>query len=150
MKLSHKIKMDLIRQGISPRVSVVQGDAYTRRLDIALYADKRPWKVPANAAVLIRYRKPDRTSGSYDTLADGTNAISVSGNLVSILIAPEVLNIAGTVTLMVTILLGEQRLSTFHIDLVVQPDCVTGWDDTESAAWIAAFLPSPEIGRAHV
>lgn len=144
MKTTHKIKMDLVRQGIPPRVSVVQGDAYSRQLEIGLYADKRPWKVPENAQVIIRYRKPDRTSGSYDTLADGTSAVAVSGNLVSILIAPEALSIAGTVVLMVTILLGQQQLSTFSIDLVVQPNCVTDWNDTEQAAWIAAFLPSPE------
>lgn len=148
MKITHKIKMDLTRQGISPRVPVVQGDAYTRKLEIDLFADKRPWKIPANASVLIRYCKPDRTSGAYDTLADGTRAVAVSGNRISILIAPEALSIAGTVELMVTLLQGEARLSTFSIELVVQADCVSGWDDTESAAWIAAFLPSPNNAEA--
>lgn len=147
MEIFHKIKMDLNRQGIAPRIPMVQGDAFTRRLDISLFSDRRPWKVPDDAAVIIRYRRPDRTSGTYDTLPDGTSAVSVSGNRVSILVAPEALSVAGTVTLMVTILRGEQRLSTFSMELFVQADCVSGWDEADGAAWIAAFLPSPENAK---
>lgn len=144
MEILHKIKMDLVRQGISPRIPVVQGDAYSRKLVISLFADKKPWRVPQDASIVIRYLKPDRTSGAYDTLADGTPAVSVSGNNVSILVAPEALNLSGLVSLMVTILQGERRLSTFAMDLAVQSDCVSGMEDQEGAAWIAAFLPSPQ------
>lgn len=144
MEIFHKIKMDLNRQGIAPRIPMVQGDAYTRWLEISLFSDRRPWKVPQDGAVVIRYRRPDRTSGTYDTLSDGTPAVTVSGNRVRVLVAPEALSVAGTVTLMVTILQGERRLSTFSMDLAVQADCVSGWDEADGAAWIAAFLPSPE------
>lgn len=143
MEILHKIKMDLVRQGISPRIPVVQGDTYSRKLVISLFADKKPWRVPQDAAIVIRYQKPDRSSGAYDTLADGTSAVSVSGNSISILIAPEALSQAGLVSLMVTILQGQQRLSTFAIDLAVEADCVTGLTDQQGSAWIAAFLPSP-------
>ena len=148
MEILHKIKMDLVRQGISPRIPVVQGDTYTRKLVISLFADRKPWKVPSDASVLIRYLKPDRSSGAYDTLADGTPAVSVFGNNLSILITPQALTMAGLVTLMVTILQGEKRLSTFAMDLMVQSDCVSGITDQEGVAWIAAFLPSPENAQA--
>ena len=147
MEITHKIKMDLNRPGITPRIPAVQGDAYTRKLSISLFADRRPWRIPSGASVVIRYLKPDRTSGAYDTLADGTSAVHVSGNTVNILVAPEALSLAGTVSLMVTILLGEQRLSTFSMALEVAPDCVSGWTDEDGAAWIAAFLPSPEAAK---
>lgn len=144
MEIIHKIKMDLVRQGITPRIPVVQGDAFSRKLTVSLFADRKPWKIPPDASVIIRYLKPDHTSGSYDTLADGTCAASISGNNVSILVAPEALALAGPVALMATILQGQKRLSTFAIGLDVQADCTSGLTDEEGAAWIAAFLPSPE------
>lgn len=143
MEITHKIKMDLSQQSIPPRIGVVQGDAFTRRLTIALFADKRPWKVPADASVIVRYRKPNGTSGAYDTLPDGKKAVSVSGNCVSILVAPEVLSQTGNISLMVTILSGTRQLSTFAVELAVQAMYASD-QAPESTAWIAAFLPAPE------
>ena len=144
MEITHKVKIDLARPGSTPRIFMVQGDTYTRRLSIALFSDRKPWRIPDDASVVVRYRKPDRTSGTYDTLSDGTSAVDFSGNILDILVAPEALSLAGTVTLMVTFLQGQQRLSTVSMELDVAPDCVSGWSDEEGAAWIAAFLPSPE------
>lgn len=144
MEITHRIKMDLAKPGTTPRIPIVQGDTYTRKLSISLYSDRRPWIIPSNAVLIIQYRKPDRSSGTYDTLADGTSAVHYAGNNVNILIAPEALCLAGIVSLMVTICLGEQRISTFAILLDVAPDCITDCTDQQRSAWIAAFLPSPE------
>ena len=147
MKTTHKIKMDLTRPGITPRIPVVQGDAYTRSLSIALFSDRMPWRIPSDAAVVIHYHKPNRTSGTYDTLPDGTSAVSFSGNTINILVAPEALSLAGTVSLMVTVLLGEQQLSTFSMELEVAPDCVSGWTELDGTAGITAFLPAPDYSE---
>lgn len=143
MEITHKIKMDLIHRGTAPRIALVQGDAYTRRLAISLFVDRRPWKIPSDATVLVRYRKPNRASGAYDTLADGTQAVTVSGNCVSLLLAPEALTVPGIVTVLITIVQGDRRLSTFGIELAVQSDCSTDLTEEAGTAWIAAFLPAP-------
>lgn len=143
MIINHKVKIDLVRQGNAPKISVVQGDIYTRRLMIALFSDKRPWMVPEGACAVIRYLKPDRTSGAYDTLADGTSAVSISGNVVSLCIAPEALTLSGNVSLIVTLILGQQQLSTFEIDVWVQPNFASSTVSEEGAPWITGFLPAP-------
>ena len=144
MMINHKVKIDLVRQGIPPKIHVVQGDTYTRKLSIALFSDRRPWRIPENTVALIRYLKPDRTSGTYDTLADGTPAVSISGNTVTVLVAPEALTLAGDVSMVVTLILGEQRLSTFEIDIWVQQNCSSSLSADTDTAWVAGFLPTPE------
>lgn len=148
MIINHKVEIDLVRQGVSPKIHVVQGDVYTRKLIISLYSDRRLWRVPEDAKVLIRYLKPDRTSGVYDTLPDGTSAISVRKNQISILVAPEALTHAGNVSLVVTLLRGEQRLSTFEVDIWVQQNCSSSLSAETDTAWIAGFLPSPADASA--
>ena len=143
MMIHHKINIDLTRQGIPPKIHVVQGDTFTRKLSIRLFADRRPWPVPKDAQVLIRYQKPDRSSGAYDTLADGTSAIAVRNNQLTILVAPEALTMPGQVSLVVSFLQGDLRLSTFALELWVQANATTSLPD-ETQAWIASFLPSPE------
>ena len=143
MVINHKIKMDLVRQGVTPKINVVQGDVYSRKLIISLLSDGHPWRIPENTIAIVRYVKPDRSSGMYDTLADGKKAISFSGNKLSILLAPEMLTLAGNVSLAVTLMLGEKRLSTFSVLLFVDEDCTTSLAADAGTAWIAGFLPSP-------
>ena len=66
MKVTQKINLDFTKQGVTPRISVVQGDLYTRLMEITLTSNGEPWHVPEDVSALIRYRKPDRTSGVYD------------------------------------------------------------------------------------
>lgn len=143
MEIIHKIKMDLSQQGVTPKISVVQGDAFSRKLAISLFAERHPWKVPADATVLIRYRKPNGACGVYDTLPDGTNAVSVSGNCIRILVAPEALSQPGIVSVMVTIISGARQLSTFGVDLAVHA-MWTSDEIEEGTAWMASFLPAPD------
>lgn len=148
MIIDHKVQIDLVRPGIAPKISVVQGDTYTRRLIIALFSDRIPWQVPENTVITVQYRKPDRSSGAYDTLADGTRAIFVSGNEISAVIAPQILTQSGDVSLMVTLRLGEHTLSTFEIRLWVQPDSTSSLPDDTATPWVSGFLPSPEKASA--
>lgn len=143
MTITHKIKMDLTRPGITPRIPAVQGDAYARSVSIALFADRKPWRIPTGATGLVSYCRPNRSCGAYDTLPDGTSAVRFSGNTADILIAPEALSMAGTVSLMVTMLLGQRRLSTFSVEMEVSPDCVSGWTAEDGTARVTAFLPAP-------
>ena len=142
MKITHTIKMNLARQGVTPQISVVQGDTDSREIVLSLFADRGPWKIPQDAAIVIRYLLPDRSCGAYDTLADGTPAIRVNGNAVCIRIAPEVMTMPGEVSLTVTLMRGQQRLSTFAIRICVEPDSVSSLEDTAGRGWIAAFMPA--------
>lgn len=150
MIIKHKFNIDLVKPGITPKIQVVQGNIYTRMLVITLKSDRRPWRIPQDAVPVIRYRKPDRTSGSYDTLADGSSAIGVNGNTLTILVAPEVLTLAGEASLEVTFLQGQLRLTTFQVEICILPNCSTSLSaDTDTdTAWVAGFLPSPDSASA--
>lgn len=115
MQIMHKIKMDLGQAGTTPRIAVVQGDANTRCVEITLYASSVAWPVPEGVTASVAYRKLDGTSGWYDTLPDGSAACSVDGNVITAVLAPQVLTAAGTVHAAV-VLQNEDgdQLSTFE------------------------------------
>ena len=115
MIVTHKINMNLDKAGAMPRVDAVQGDANTREIQFTLYSEGQPWAIPADAQVLVRFSKPDGTGGTYDTLPDGTAASVVSGNTVTVTLAPQVLTAAGAATLAVTLVQGTQELTTFSV-----------------------------------
>lgn len=95
MKVTHKISLDMAFRGVAPRIDAVQGDTNSRVLEVTLYSGGHPWEVPAGVSVAIGYHKPDGTAGVYDTLPDETPAVSVSGNVVSVTLAPQLLSVSG-------------------------------------------------------
>lgn len=121
MITTHKITMDLTNPGKMPRIHAVQDDRYCRNLELTLLANGEAWSVPESAVVQIRYCKPDGTGGEYDTLPDGTGAWSREGNVLTIALAPQVLTVAGAVSLSVTLVSGEARITTFGIGINVKP-----------------------------
>ena len=145
MKIYHKIKADLIRKGIPPRIHAVQDDALCRIIRLELTEDDRPWNIPDGAQVLIRYSKPDRTGGQYDTLPDGTLAWSARNHCLYLTLAPQVLTAPGTVELSVTMILGNARLTTFRILIDVQRHPAFS-GISENYSYITAFLPQPAGG----
>ncbi len=148
MKLTHTVTMDLLRRGIPPKIDAVQDDSGTRVLALKLLAGGKPWVVPQDAQVIVHYAKPDHTGGSYDTLPDGTNACTVRGNVLSVTLAPQVLTAAGCVTLSVTLLRNGLGLTTFAVQIEVQP--IPGFNAvSEGYSYVSAFLPQP-VGGAQV
>ena len=148
MTITHKIHMDLVRRGIVPRLQAVQGDALTRQVEISLLADGRPWPIPGAPTVLIRYRRPDRATGEYDTLADGTPAGSTEGTAVTITLAREVLAVPGDVVLVVTLIAGGRELSTFEFLIAVQPNHSRDIFQGSDQASVTGMLPAPERAKA--
>ncbi len=126
MTITHKIKMDLASKGIAPKINMVQGDCCSRKIELQLYSGRVPWHAPKDALVLTRYRRPDHSVGTYDTLPDGSSAYAIAGNTVTVSVAPEALAIPGTVFLVVTLATTEQELSTFELQLDVQPNYSSG------------------------
>lgn len=119
MNVTHKLRLDLVRREIPPRVDVVQDDKFSRSLAISLYENGKAFCPSEGCGVLIRYRKADGIAGAYDTLPDGTAGWVISENLLVIRLAPQVCTTAGTVDMMVTLLRGHRELSCFGLQLEV-------------------------------
>lgn len=126
MIITHKITMDLGEFGKSPRIDAVQDDRYSRNVALALYDHGSPWRIPAEAAVVISYEKPDNKGGQYDTLPDGTAAWTAEENILTLALAPQVLTAVGMVSMSVQVILEEQLISTFRFFIEVHPNVASG------------------------
>lgn len=149
MIVTHKLTLDLIRWGVKPRVDVSQDDRYSRNLEILLLANGLTFTPPGECRVLIRYKKPDGTGGSYDTLPDGTRAWSITGNVLTLALAPQVCTVPGGVSMVVSMTAGSSELSSFEIQLDVHP--LPG-DVAPSQEYVnvTGFVPQPvtaEVGQ---
>lgn len=147
MVITNQVNVDLQRLGIAPVIPVVQEDTGSRNLEIALFTAGRAFTIPANAAVLIRYKKPDGTGGMYDTMPDGTKAWWIRGNLLTVALAPQVLTVPGMAEITVTLMEGGRKLSVFPIRISVQAASCASIADSASYFHVTGFLPAPESGR---
>lgn len=126
MLVTNKLKMDLSAPDPSLSVSAVQGDAYSRSLRIAFYTGIVPWTIPEGVTAAVRYAKPDRTKGYYDTLPDGSSAWSVQENILTVQLAPQMLTVPGKVSTQIELILGTHLLSTFCLTVHVEPNPAAG------------------------
>lgn len=97
MTVTHQITVDFINRGIMPILQAVQHDSNTRVVKVTLTENGTPYTLPEGVTAALAYRKADGTSGLYDTLSDGTAAISLSGNIVSVTLSDQVLSYPGPV-----------------------------------------------------
>lgn len=145
MTVTTKVKLDLQQTCPVSIVSAVQNDRYTRSLEIHLFADGASWPIPADADVLLSYGKPDGTGGEYDTLPDGTKAWWVSDNILTVVLAPQMLTVSGAVTATVTLVQGAKQISAFPLVVNVSPRA--GQEESADYYAIARFLPSPQSAK---
>lgn len=144
MKAIHNISVDLLRRTVTPTVHAMQFDALTRVVQISLLAGGEAWDPPQGASFALSYRKPDGKRGFYETLPDGTGAISVSGNAVSVTVAPQALTVAGSVFAALVMRLPDtQRLSAFPFEIYVTADPAAGTTESEDY-----FNPGSGAGAA--
>ena len=147
MIVTHKINMNLDRAGVMPRVDVVQGDANTREIQFCLFSGGQVWTVPSDVRILIRYRKPTGAGGTYDKLPEGTSAAAVSGNVVTVTLAPQALATPGITLLALTMVQGENELSTFSIALNVVKNPTAVVSDEGSYVSVSGMLPIPGTAK---
>lgn len=140
MEITQKLELDFVRRGIPPRVDAVQGDRYTRMLELWLYENGLSWPLPNGASVLMRYRKPDGTAGLYDTMPDGTVAWSAEENIVRFSVAPQVLTVPGIVQAQMEVKLGGANLASFAFLIAVEPDSSGGALEAEAYSDWSAWL----------
>lgn len=150
MIITHKIDMDFLSKNENaavPQIRVVQGDCYSRMLALTLYADQAAWAVPEGTTVQMRYRKPDGTGGIYDTMPDGTKAWRVEGSTVSVLLAPQLLTVAGVVRSQVALLRNGNFLASFEVQILVEEDPSVGTLESEDYTNLQLWM-TEQVGAA--
>ena len=126
MIITKTINSDLLIKGQTQEIYAVQGDRYTRKVTLRLHANKAPWTPAGSVSAVIRYRKPDGTGGTYDTLPSGEKAWEQDGNAISFILAPQMLTVPGRVAVQVELSQGSSILATFPLDVVVEKDTSAG------------------------
>lgn len=123
MIITHKLQpMDLTHKQNTSRVDVVQDDKYSRDIEFTLTENGVAWQIPDGTTAVVRYKKPDGTGGNYDTLPDGSTAYQISGNVLTVALAPQVCTVQGTVQLSVGLIQGSAEINTFTVNIAVQPN----------------------------
>lgn len=120
MKTTHEIEIDLLRtlgRYVSP-IEVMQDDQYSR--DIKITCTSGSGKPDfAGCTAQICFSKPDGTGGKYEALPNNEIAYSISGNTITIKLAPQVCTVPGDVHISVVLINGQSNLHTFAISLKV-------------------------------
>lgn len=123
MIITHKLQpMDLTHKQNTSRVDVVQDDKYSRNVEFTLTSNGVAWQIPDGTTAVVRYKKPDRTGGNYDTLPDGSTAYQINGNVLTVALAPQVCTVSGSVQLSVGLIQGNAEINTFSVNIVVHPN----------------------------
>ena len=132
MQVTTKISVDMARPNLGVRVNAVQGDCNTRFAKLVLLARGSAWSPPDGVEAAIAYCQPDGHKGLYNKLADGTDAISISGNVVTIILAPQMLTVSGTVQAALVFNDAQlNRLTTFPFSVSVASNPASGAQKTE-------------------
>lgn len=113
MDAIHTVRVDLVKYTAPIRLHTMQGDQYSRKVNIHLSSAGIAWQIPADADVYVHYERSDGTSGRYNTLPDGSSAYEISGSTVSITLAPEILSAPGELNIAVSIIDGQHIVNTF-------------------------------------
>ena len=127
MNIKHSIGLNLSADAIPGRLHMVQGDANSRTIVATLWDGAQLYSIPAGAAIMVRFRKPDGTGGLYDTTESG-NKVSYAGSVVTAPVASQMLAVAGDVFAEIDIFgsssgAAAERLATFRFVVEVAP-CV--------------------------
>lgn len=139
MVITNKINIDLARLGVQQLLHAVQNDANSRVVEISLLENGTAWNVPDGATAAMAYRKADGTSGLYDTLPGGQPAYSITGNVVSFILAPQMLTVPGVVLASVVLTKDSVRLSTFAFSVGVERDLDMGGGESEDYYYYSVF-----------
>lgn len=132
MNVTSKISVDLTRSNMGTRVDAVQGDGNTRQVEITLLAGGAPWTPPDGVEAAIAYKHIGGAKGMYNKLADGTAAISISGNVATVILAPQMLAASGTVRASLVFNDAKlNRLTTFPFYVSVTSNPATGAQKVE-------------------
>ena len=147
MLITHKVNMDLAKANVPDCLEVVQGDAYSRQIQLTLLENNTPWTVPEGVGIVVRFCRANGTEGVYDALPDGTAAVTVSGNVIHVVLIPEVLAFPGRGKLSVTLYKDDQELTTWAVELLIHRNYGSGEGPGGNYVGIAGMLPGPSVAK---
>ncbi len=127
MAITHTIRLDMQQPGTRQLIYAKQGDT-ERKLEISLYNGGTAFDVQATGYTrLICFCKPDGTGGVYDKMPDNSDATTVTDNLVTAKLHPQMFTCAGSVLceLRMTTSAGVQ-LGTWSWIIQVEPTVTSG------------------------
>lgn len=127
MNIEQSIGLNMSAYAIPCRLHMVQGDSNSRTIVATLWDGSKPYNVPDESSVMIRFKKPDGTGGLYDSTESG-ETVSYAGNVVTAPVATQMLAVAGDVFAEIDIFgsgsgTAAERLATFRFVVEVAP-CV--------------------------
>lgn len=98
-----------------------QNDKLSRHIAATLYDGAAAWTPPAGSHGIIRFLKPDGTSGYYDVDENEDPAISISGNVATMTIVEQALTVPGDVYMELNFYNGDgEKLTTLKWLMRVQ------------------------------
>lgn len=115
MQVTHKIDIHLDKNRLIAPVDVMQGDAYTRKLEISLYFAGEKWPVPEGASIVIGYFGASGR-GAYNDLPDGSPPYTVADNVITVTLIPQVTAAFG-VTYVTVVFMDDtgKQIATFGV-----------------------------------
>ena len=127
LTVKQAVQLSMTLNGVPPTLHMVQGDTNSRTIVATLWDGAQPYSIPAGAAIMVRFRKPDGTGGLYDA-TEGGNKVSYAGSIVTAPVAAQILAVAGDVFAEIDIFgsssgAAAERLATFRFIVEVAP-CV--------------------------
>ena len=141
MIVKTKLKIDLQRPGQKNMIYAMQNDQNTRIVEISLFSGGVAWHIPDGTTFAVGYEKADGTSGIYDTLPDGkTKAVTFEGNVITAILAPQVLTSFGDVPVGVALFDSNlNRLGVFPFVVRVEEDPSAGSTESEDYYWLSTL-----------
>ena len=101
-------------------VDVSQGDRGSRAVSCRLMENGTPWMIPEGATARVAYTLPDGTEGLYDSRPDGSPMWEISGNIVTVELADQLMAQAGMVQMSILVIGPEGgQLATWPIRVTV-------------------------------
>lgn len=127
LTVKQAVQLSMTLNGVPPTLHMVQGDTNSRTIVATLWDGAQLYSIPAGAAIMVRFRKPDGTGGLYDA-TEGGNKVSHAGSIVTAPVAAQILAVAGDVFAEIDIFgsssgAAAERLATFRFIVEVAP-CV--------------------------
>ena len=113
------IQINLTAPGERQRIYATINDLNTRLVEIRLVTDAGPWIIPEGTGCSVCFVKPDGHRGVYCTMPDGSLAGRTEGSVLTVLLAPQVLNCPGLVRVSAVLTDGDKQLGIFGFDIHV-------------------------------
>lgn len=131
MKPAANLKVDIAHSGFVSPVEAMQGDGGLRSISVELTDGGKPWYPPAGTEIAVAYTHSNGTKGLYNKLPDGRKAVTLRNNIVTVVLAPQILAAAGEVK--AAIVFSNEKLdqlTTFPIMITVKKNLFADAQET--------------------